>query len=143
MVQVVQVEKDLEELKPAAVPVVRLASLPSEVVPEQLELQRYFQLAEVAENDGGAAFVVDESDCDDGAAGSFRAAGSSRDRHCDLDSTGQVEYLLVGVKHCATVGVHEAEGETPTEPGARSITIEMKMILRHRSEDLRGCPQKA
>ena len=24
----------------------------------------------------------------------------------------------------------------------RSVTIEMKMILRHRSEDLRGCPQK-
>ena len=66
-------------------------------------------------NDGGAAFVVDENDCDDDASGSFLAAGSFRDRGSDHDSTGQAEYSLVGVKHCAKVEVHEVEGETLIE----------------------------
>ena len=98
------------------VPGVQLVNLPSEVGLGQLQLQLCFQPAEVVENDGGAAFVVDESDCGDGAVGSFRAAGFYGDQGCDRDSTGQVEYLLVGVKHCAKVEVHEAEGEKPTVP---------------------------
>ena len=97
------------------VPGVQLVNLPSEVGLGQLQLELCFQLAEVVENDD-AAFVVDESDCGDGAVGSFRAAGFCGDQGCDRDSTGQVEYLLVGVKHCAKVEVHEAEGEKPTEP---------------------------
>ena len=41
----------------------QLVNLPSEVGPGLLQLQLYFQPAEVVENDGGAAFVVNESDC--------------------------------------------------------------------------------
>ena len=86
------VVKDLEVQMLASVQVVQVACSPIDVVLDQLDFQLYFRLAEVGENGGGAAFVVDENDCDDDASGSFLAAGSFRERGSDHDSTGPAEY---------------------------------------------------
>ncbi|OLP77069.1 hypothetical protein AK812_SmicGene42912 [Symbiodinium microadriaticum] len=87
-----------------------------------------------------AAFVVDVSDCGDGAVGSFRAAGFCGDQHCILDSPGLMEHLLAGVKHCATVGAHEAEGETPTEPSAHQQQAELAKLQEADQDDLNTVP---